>query len=92
MLRSTVVAPLQRRYVPAGNAGIIAATGTTPHSAVAGCSHLCQAIPQALKRVTGAIEGPLLFITMTRVFVKSYNTHQRTSTLSKYTVPGTAEF
>ena len=38
----------------------IAATGTTPDNATAGCSHLCQAISQALKRATGTLEGTLL--------------------------------
>ena len=31
-----------------GNTGIIAATGTTPLAATTGCSHVCQAISQAL--------------------------------------------
>ena len=30
------------------NTGIIAATGTTPHTATTGCSYLCQAISRAL--------------------------------------------
>ena len=47
------------------NTGTIVATGTTPHTATAGCSHVCQANPQALYQATGttktgAIEGILL--------------------------------
>ena len=39
--------PLLRRYVPAGNTGTTAATGTTPRVSTSGCSHMCQAISQA---------------------------------------------
>ena len=35
-----VVTLLYRRYVPARKAGTIVATGTTPHTATAGRSHL----------------------------------------------------
>ena len=37
------------RQVPAGNTGIIQATGATPHNAATGCPHLCQAISPGLE-------------------------------------------
>ena len=37
----------------------MAASGTTPHAATAGRSHLCHAISQALQRATGTTEEPL---------------------------------
>ncbi|CAM9773458.1 unnamed protein product [Laminaria digitata] len=47
---TAVVVPLWCRYALANNTGIIAATGTTPHTATLGSSHMCQAISQALQR------------------------------------------
>ena len=35
------------------------AAGTNPHTATAGCSHLCHAIPQALQRSTGTNQPAL---------------------------------
>ena len=48
----------RRRYAPAGNTGIIAATGITPHTATTDCSRLCQTILRAVQRESGPIEGP----------------------------------
>ena len=39
-----------------GNVGTTAATGTTPHTALACFSHTCQSISQALKRATGTTQ------------------------------------
>ena len=56
-----VVVPLyeQCRCVPAGNTGTTAATGTTLHTSTACCSHICQAISQALYRATGTAQPAL---------------------------------
>ena len=43
-----------------GNTATTAETGTTPHTTTIGCFHPWQAIPQALWRATGTIEGTLL--------------------------------
>ena len=51
-----------------GITGTISATGTTPHTDTAACSHLCQAISQALHAAgnrhdsTGTLGGPVLFL------------------------------
>lgn len=47
------------RYMPAGNAGTIAATGTTTHTAATSCSRYAKAITRALSPATDTIQPAL---------------------------------
>ena len=55
----TIEVPLQCQYVPAGHTCTIAETSTTPRTTTTGCTHLRQAISQALKRATGTTQPAL---------------------------------
>ena len=58
-----VVVLLWRRYMcPSENAGTIAATGTTPHTATTGCSLLCPTRFTGAVAATGAKKGRLPYL------------------------------